>query len=199
MNEISIAVLGGFLIRFTINMVVLIILIRYIFYPKNGQKELIFTYLIMGMAIFLIGSLLDRVGIDMGFALGLFAVFSIIRFRTPPIEVKELSYLFLVVGISLVNSLVGKMSYDLTVALIISVIALVGTYFIESYTPKKIISKNQLTYVVSDLGIINDNKQLLEEIRDFTKIDIFKVEIKKINASKKELNLWIYSKEQKSS
>ena len=179
------------------NLAVLIILVRYIFYPKNGQKEMIFSYLIMGNAIFLLGTLLDRMGIDMGFAIGLFAVFSIIRFRTPPIEVKELSYLFLVVGISLINSLVGDQTYSLAVAVIISVTALIITYSVESYSPKKIISKKLITYIVSDLAIISDNKVLLDEIKTSTKINVFKVDIRKINVSKKELNLWIYYKEQK--
>jgi len=197
MNDLTIELIGTFFIRFMMNLAVLIILVRYIFYPKNGQKEMIFSYLIMGNAIFLLGTLLDRMGIDMGFAIGLFAVFSIIRFRTPPIEVKELSYLFLVVGISLINSLVGDQTYSLAVALIISVTALIITYSVESYNPKKIISKKLITYVVSDLAIISDQKVLLEEIKTSTKINVFKVDIRKINVSKKELNLWIYYKEQK--
>lgn len=197
MNDLTIELIGTFFIRFMMNLAVLIILVRYIFYPKNGQKEMIFSYLIMGNAIFLLGTLLDRMGIDMGFAIGLFAVFSIIRFRTPPIEVKELSYLFLVVGISLINSLVGDQTYSLPVAIIISATALIITFSVESYSPKKIISKKLITYVVSDLGIINDHKVLLEEIKTSTKINVFKVDIRKINASKKELNLWIYYKEQK--
>ena len=197
MNDLTIELIGNFFIRFMVNLAVLIILVRYIFYPKNGQKEMIFSYLIMGNAIFLLGTLLDRMGIDMGFAIGLFAVFSIIRFRTPPIEVKELSYLFLVVGISLINSLVGDQTYSLAVALIISVTALIITYSVESYNPKKIISKKLITYVVSDLAIISDQKVLLEEIKTSTKINVFKVDIRKINVSKKELNLWIYYKEQK--
>jgi len=197
MNDLTIELIGTFFIRFMMNLAVLIILVRYIFYPKNGQKEMIFSYLIMGNAIFLLGTLLDRMGIDMGFAIGLFAVFSIIRFRTPPIEVKELSYLFLVVGISLINSLVGDQTYSLAVALIISVTALIITYSVESYNPKKIISKKLITYVVSDLAIISDQKVLLEEIKTSTKINVFKVDTRKINVSKKELNLWIYYKEQK--
>ncbi len=196
MADLNIELIGGFFIRFMMNLIVLFILARYIFYPKNGQKKMIFTYLTMGMVIFLVGTLLDKIGSNMGFAIGLFAIFSIIRFRTAPMEVKELSYLFLVVGISLINSLVDVETYNLMVPFILNALILPTTYFIELYKPRKNISKKQIAYIVSDLEIINNNKLLLEEIKRNTKINVFKVEIRKINATKKELNLWIYYAEQ---
>lgn len=196
MLELDFDILIRFLLRFFINILTLFVLTRFIFYPKNGQRQMIFTYNIVGLVVFLIGVLMDRIGINMGLALGLFAIFSIIRFRTPPIEAKELSYLFLVVGISIINALVDDTTYNLAVASVINVFALLMTFFLESYSPKKKISKKPLTYVVSELELLNNKKLLLNEIIKKTGLNIFKIEVRKINTSKKELNLWVYYKEQ---
>ena len=175
-------------------MLTLIILVRFIYYPRNGQPEMIFTLIIMGMVIFLVGTLLDKVNLGVGFAIGLFAIFGIIRFRTPPVEPKDLSYLFLVVGIAIINSLVDDETYDIFVALTVNIIVLPITYFAEIYTPKKHITREVMTYITEDLEIVNNKARLLEEIRKTTNINVFKVDVKKINASKRELTLWVYHK-----
>jgi len=98
--------LVDFFLRLVINYVSVFILIRYIYYPGNGQQEHLFTFYLMALVVFLIASSLENLKIELGFALGLFAVFSIIRFRTPPFELKEMTYLFTAIGLSVLNALV---------------------------------------------------------------------------------------------
>jgi hypothetical protein len=178
--------------RLLINLITTFILVRYIYYPHNGQKELLFVYIIIGLVIFMIASALNRVKIDFAMAIGLFAVFSIIRYRTPPFEIKEMTYLFAVIGISVINALVDPKIHD-WLAFSFANTLLVGTAFLlEKYTPKKNVSKKLATFTMAELQVINDSSQLAAEVNKQTGLDVFKVEVTKINTAKKEITAWIY-------
>jgi hypothetical protein len=181
-----------FWIRLILNLVTLFILIRYIYYPNNGQKELIFTFIIIGIVAFFIASVLNRVKIDFAMAIGMFAVFSIIRYRTPPFEVKEMSYLFAVIGISVINALVESKNIEWLAIVVADIILLVATLALEKYSPRNKIEKKPLTITLTDIGIITDKLRLTEEVKKQTNLNVFKVEVSKINAIKKEVTVWVY-------
>jgi len=183
-----------FLIRLFFSSATIFILIRYIYYPNNGQYEFLFTLFLTGLIVFLIASILDRVKMEFGFAMGLFAIFSIIRFRTVNIELKEMAYLFTTVGISVINALVNYQIEDWRGLLISNFIILLAAFSMEKYQPRKKVAKKLLTLTLTDLQILNDNKLLLEEVRKQTNLNVFKVDVSKINASKKEVVAWIYYK-----
>src|SRR5210317_709327 len=116
-----------FLTRFFLYLISLFVLVRFIFYPYNGQSKFIFVYFVSGLMIFLISSTLDQVKLDMGFAFGLFAIFGIIRYRTPSIELKEMTYLLLVIGMAVINGLVQFRLASWAGLLIANLIMLVAT------------------------------------------------------------------------
>jgi len=97
-----------FLLRFGMNIITLVILVRFLYYEyrKEGIPEYLFAFFLMGVSVFMICTVLDMVNLDLGFALGLFALFGILRFRTQSIPVREMTYLFLVIAVSMINSLV---------------------------------------------------------------------------------------------
>lgn len=100
---------GKLLFRFAFNTLVLWILIKFLYSRKGGgRKEFNFSYMAIGSAIFLLCFLLESVKIELGFALGLFAIFGIIRYRTDAIPIKEMTYLFVVIGIAVLNALANK-------------------------------------------------------------------------------------------
>jgi len=181
-----------FLIRLVINLITTFILVRFIYYPYNGQKELLFTYVIIGLVIFMIASVLNRVKIEFAMAIGMFAVFSIIRYRTPPFEIKEMTYLFAVIGISVINALVEPRINEWLAFTIANTLLLAVAISLEKYTPKKNVSKKLLTLSITELGILNDNQQLTDEIKSQTGLNVFKVDVIKISAAKKEVSVWIY-------
>ena len=125
-------------------------------------------------------------------AIGMFAVFSIIRYRTPPFEVKEMSYLFAVIGISVINALVESKNIEWLALIVADIILLVSTFALEKYSPRKKIEKKPLTITIADIGIITDKTLLTEEVKKQTNLNVFKVEVSKINAIKKEVTVWIY-------
>ena len=96
------------IIKGSFNLLITTIIIRYIYYPVTRNKDYLFTYFLISLTVFVLCFLLDNVKLELGFALGLFAIFGIIRYRTDPIPIKEMTYLFLVIGISVINALANK-------------------------------------------------------------------------------------------
>jgi len=186
--------LADFLVRLAFNLVSIFILIRFIYYPNNGQLEHLYTYFMMAAIIFFVASSLSHVKIEFGFALGLFAIFSIIRFRTPPIDAKEMTYLFTAIGISVINALVEYQMSDWHALFVMNSIILLLAFGMEKYKPRKNIEKKQLTFTLFDFQILNDKKLLTEEAKKQTNFNVFKVEVLKINAIKKEVTVWIFYK-----
>lgn len=118
-----------FFIRLAVNLVSCIVLIRFIYFPLYRSRENVFTFFIFNIIIFLITYLLNKVEMSMGAAFGLFAVFSMLRYRTEDISTKDMTYMFLVIAMGLINA-VSKGSWDeLT---LLSAIIITITYLLES-------------------------------------------------------------------
>ena len=96
------------LVRSAFNFLIVGYIVRYLYYPVTKNKDYLFTYLLISVTVFFLCFLLENVKLELGFALGLFAIFGIIRYRTDPIPIKEMTYLFIVIGISVMNALVIK-------------------------------------------------------------------------------------------
>ena len=94
--------------RFGLNLGVVLILARWLYYSGSRRKDYLFTYILISSVIFLLCYLLESVKLQMGFALGLFAIFGIIRYRTDQIPIKEMTYLFMIIGVSVINSLFSR-------------------------------------------------------------------------------------------
>lgn len=114
------------LFRLVVNIVALTILIRFLYYPITKRKDYLFTYYLIGMITFFLCFALKKLDIDTGMGLGLFAIFGIIRYRTDAIEIKEMTYLFVVIGLSVVNSLASRqISVSEMIAINVVIIALI--------------------------------------------------------------------------
>ncbi|MBK9192468.1 MAG: DUF4956 domain-containing protein [Crocinitomicaceae bacterium] len=96
------------MIRFGMNMLFITIIIRYIYYRKTSNKDYLFTYYAISVISFMICFALKKLNIDTGMGLGLFAIFGIIRYRTDTVRIREMSYLFIAIGLSVINALAGK-------------------------------------------------------------------------------------------
>lgn len=186
--------LSDFFLRLLVNSISVFLIIRFIYYKYNSQSENIFSYFMMGLVVFIVASALENVRLDVGLAFGLFAIFSIIRFRTPPINIKEMTYLFIVIGLSIINALVDYKVSDWAGLLFTNIVVFGAAYFMENYKPKKEILKKPLTFIPSGLHVLNSKKQLLDEVKQNTNIDVIKVDIVKIHEGKNEVTVWVYFK-----
>ena len=185
------------ILLFSISFLVTFVLARFIYYPKSKQKkEFLFTYLLVGSIIFFLCFALKSFKFSTGAAIGLFALFGIIRFRTDAIPVKEMTYLFAIIGISMINAFSKKMS--LIEVGFINLFILVIAYFMERFInqPKTKIqntlkSKN-LTY--GNLNYIKpQNKELLlTDLKEQTGLNIEEIKIGKINLKAGEAEIKIY-------
>lgn len=99
------------IIRFFINFFFLTGIIRYVYYAKTPRKSYLFTFYMISIISFLICFALKKFEMEVGMGLGLFAIFGIIRYRTNPMRIREMTYLFIVIGLSVINALSSKLSY----------------------------------------------------------------------------------------
>lgn len=168
------------LLRFILNIAVLWITVRYLYYPRTFRKDYVFTFLLLGIVVFFMCYLLANVKLQLGFALGLFAVFGIIRYRTNPIPIKEMTYLFLIIAISLINAISSKkVSYA---ELLFSNFALVGvTLVLEKGLFIKHLSQRIVVYEKIDLIKPEKRTELIADLKSRTGLDIKSVEVGKVD------------------
>lgn len=170
----------GLLIRFCINLVFLTILIRVLYYTKTRRKDYLFTYYLIGTITFFLCFGLMQIDIDTGMGLGLFAIFGIIRYRTDAIEIKEMTYLFMVIGLSVVNALASN-ELSISEVAVINVSVVLLTYILENVVLMKHETRKTINYERIDL-IKPENQDLLKaDLEKRTGLVINRVEVGKID------------------
>jgi hypothetical protein len=193
----SILKLGSKLgIRLAIDIISVFILIRFIYYPIYKSRELFFTFFIFNLIIFLVSFLLNKVDLSMGTAFGLFAVFSMLRYRTEDISSKDMSYLFLVIAIGLVSAITNVSQADelaiyLLLGGIISVLLLI-TFLLESSFFYKKENFKVVYYENLDLIGPKHREALLNDLRERTGLQIHRLSFTKIDYVKKSVQIRIY-------
>jgi hypothetical protein len=168
------------LFRFAINGFFAWILIDRIYFKINKQREYLFTLFVFNVLIFFVASVLSGVKMKTGFAFGLFAIFSILRYRTEQINIKEMTFMFASIIIAVTNSLVTQMVP--LVNILFTNVAIIGTiYLLERSWLKS--SNQQMEIVFDDVSLIkNSQKELLiAELVKRTELKIFDYEIISIN------------------
>jgi hypothetical protein len=180
------------LIRFVLNGGVLMILIRWLYYSTTKRKEYLFTYVLISTVVFLLCFLLESVTLQIGFALGLFAIFGIIRYRTNTMPIKEMTYLFMVIGISVINALTTT-NNTLADLLFANIILILITFGLERlWLLKREASKN---IIYEKINLIKPEfyNEMLKDIVERTGIKkIYRVETGKIDFLKGTCVLKIY-------
>jgi hypothetical protein len=170
----------GMVIRLSLHLAFIFLLVRVIYYPIAKRKDFLFTYFLFSISIFLMCFLLESVKLEMGFALGLFAVFGIIRYRTDAIPIKEMTYLFIIIGMSVMNALINKKISlaELTFANL-SIIAL--TYGLEKVWLLRHESQKIIVYERIDLIVASKRAEMILDIETRTGIKINRIEIGKLD------------------
>lgn len=166
----------GLLMRFGINLFFLTLLIRVLYYSKTRRKDYLFTYYLIGTITFFLCFGLMQMDIDTGMGLGLFAIFGIIRYRTDAIEIKEMTYLFMIIGISVVNALASN-ELSVSEVAVINVSVVLLTYILENIWLMKHETRKTINYERIDL-IKPENYDLLKaDLEKRTGLTINRVEV----------------------
>ena len=168
------------LFRLSVNLVFMTIIIRYLYYPITKRKDYLFTYYLIGLITFFLCFGLKKLDIDTGMGLGLFAIFGIIRYRTDAIEIKEMTYLFLIIGISVVNSLASK-KISLAEMALINITVVGVTYGLEYLWLVKHLTRKTIVYERIDLIVPDKYDEMKADIESRTGLSINRIDVGKIN------------------
>jgi len=179
------------------NLIIITIVVRYIYYPVTKNKDYLFTYFLISLTVFLLCILLDSVKLQLGFALGLFAIFGIIRYRTDPIAIKEMTYLFLVIGISVVNALSNKKISHAELIFANFLIVFV-TYGMERLWLLKHQTRKNITYEKIELIVPERREELIADLKERVGVDVIRVEVRRIDLLRDTANLRIFYYEEDS-
>ncbi|MFW5851029.1 MAG: DUF4956 domain-containing protein [Bacteroidota bacterium] len=179
------------LIRFSFNFLIVVLIVRYLYYKSSRRKDFLFTYILISVVVFLISYMLSSVKIKLGFALGLFAVFGILRYRTIQLPIKEMTYLFIVIGVSMINALANKkVSYA---ELLFTNFVIIGIiYLLERVWLLRHESSKRIRYDNIELIQPERYPELKADLEERTGLKINRVEVEDYNFLTDSARVYIY-------
>jgi hypothetical protein len=178
-----------FFLRFGIHAIALLVLLRFTFFRFSNDRDSLFSFSLFGHGVFIVAGLLHNVDISMGFAFGLFAVFSMLRYRTESISVRNMTYLFLVIVVSLISS-VGPVSL-IELAIINTLIcAITAACETRALAPR--FETSTLSYGRMKNLKPQHRGNLLSDLSELTGLNVEKVEVLDRNFKTKVAKLKIY-------
>ncbi len=180
-----------FVFRFSIFFLILLVIVRYFYYESSKRKDYLFTYILISTIIFLLCFILESVKLELGMALGLFAVFGIIRYRTSQIPIREMTYLFVVIGVAVINALSNKKISLMELTMANGVIILI-IWFLERGWALKHVSRKVIQYDKIKLIHPDNYEALKEDLRVRLGLDITKIEVGKVDFLRDTAKLVVY-------
>jgi hypothetical protein len=168
------------ILRFFINLFFLTAIVKYIYHKNNQDKDYFFTFYAIGIVVFFLCFTLKKYELDLGMALGLFAIFGILRYRTVPLDVKEMTYLFVIIGVSVMNALSNKkMSY---IEIITANSAIVfGLYWLELYWSTNFLISKKIVYETIENIHPSNHEKLKKDLEERLGVEIYDFEIGDVN------------------
>lgn len=161
--------------RFVFNCIVVGVIIHLFYYPKSRRRDYYFTFSLIAVSVFLLIILMGGVKMKVGFALGIFAIFGIIRYRTESVPIREMTYLFVIIAISVINALAVQLS--IAELLMANVLFILSVWLLESERWLKHVSCKLVLYDKIQLITPDKREELIDDLRKRIGIDVNKVEI----------------------
>ncbi len=190
--------LENFLLRYALNLLFTFIVVRFIYYPKYRNNDFVFTFFLFNTILFVLCYLLAEADLKFGFAFGLFALFSMFRYRTVTVPIGEMGYFFLVVTLGIINSLASLVNLEM---LLVANSVLVAMTFLLGRT-LSLTHENYQTLNYDNLGLIKpaERAELLKDLTERTGYVIHKVQVVKVDYQRgiAQLRVYYFSKENES-
>ena len=180
-------------LRFTFNAAIAYIIIKVIYYRDFKNNDFIFSYFMFNTLIFFFAYILGGININMGFAFGLFAVFAMLRYRTNPIPIKEMTYLFIVITVGVINALSGNM-ISLGALLFTNFSIVLLTFILENYWQNNLFINRTIDYENIENIKPENHEKLLADLEERTGLDIIYYDIQNINFLRDTVKVKIYTK-----
>ena len=180
-------------IRFSFNLFIAFVIIKLIYHRDYKGNDFVFTYFMFNTLIFFFAYILGNLDINMAFGFGLFAVFAILRYRTDPIPIKEMTYLFIVITIGVINALNNnEVGFSELLFANTAIVAL--TYFLERYWENNLLYSKTVVYENTDIIKPENHERLISELTDKTGLSITDCKIGRINFIENRVNVKFYYK-----
>ena len=178
-------------VSFLTNFAVVFIVTRCFYFPKSHRRDYFFTFLLMSIATFLLLSTLNDVKLKSGIALGLFAIFSIIRFRTESMPVREMTYLFVIIAASVINAMYGQVGGPTVLCDVFIIVAVAFCELMRSIH-KNVIATKLIAYDRIDLVKPEKRDEMLNDLHDRIGLEIKDVEVGHLDFLKDTAMLKVY-------
>jgi hypothetical protein len=183
--------LAELFIRFTFNLLVTTAIVVGLYAKTSKRKDFYFSYIAISIVIFLLCFLLESVKIELGFALGLFAIFGIIRYRTDAIPIKEMTYLFVIIAVAVINALANKkISYSELLATNIMIVG--GLYILEKILNLRQEMSQRIIYEKIENLHADRKEELMADLKLRTGINIKRIEVDRIDFLRDTARILIY-------
>lgn len=161
--------------RFAFNTAAVWLITHWLYFPKSRRREYYFTFMLIGISVFFLINLLGGAKIRIEFALGLFAIFGIIRYRTESMPVREMTYLFMIIAMSVINGLSANLSWVELSA--VNLLFILMTFLFENIKVKGSMAVKLVQYDRIELIKPDRRAELLADLKERTGLDIVKIEI----------------------
>ena len=161
--------------RFVFNTAAVWLITHFLYFPKSRRREYYFTFMLIGISVFFLINLLGGAKIKIEFALGLFAIFGIIRYRTESMPVREMTYLFMIIAMSVINGLSANLGWVELLA--VNLLFILMTFLFENIKVKGSMAVKLVQYDRIELIKPERRSELLADLKERTGLDIVKIEI----------------------
>jgi hypothetical protein len=178
------------LFRFCFNFLIAWIIVQFFYYRKSQRRDYYVTFILFSSTMFLLIFLMENVKLQIGFTLGLFAIFGMIRYRTETVPIREMTYLFLIIGLSVINGLSLNITY--TNLLVTNVLLILVVAVLENRNILKHRSTKLVVYEKIDLIVPEKREQMIADLEKRIGVKIDKIEVGDINFLRDTANLKIY-------
>ena len=189
--------LAEFGFRFALNALVIFLLVRIIYYPRHRNKDFLFSFFLFNIINFIICYLLSSATIKIGFAFGLFAIFSIIRYRSVSVPIREMAYLLTSVTIGILNAL-SSLDTGLPELLISNGVLLLLTFVLDRKVTLPHENSQMVIYEKIELIKPENRNQLIEDLKIRTGLPIHRIEIGRIDLMRDSAKIRIFYLSQES-
>lgn len=193
------------ILRLIINTFFVLLIARRFYFPKARRKDFFFTYVLVGFCIFMLIHLMGDAKIKTGIAMGLFAIFCIMRYRTESVPIREMTYLFLIISLAAINGLAwaadispkhpefaGPLMTSMGELILTDLIFVIGVWIAEAGKWVKSLSSKYVKYDKIDLIKPDRREELIADLKERTGLDITSVSIGSIDFLKDMALIKIY-------
>ncbi len=174
-----------------LNLIIAVIIVRFIYYPVTQEKHFVFTFLMFDMIIYFVLGLLTSTELSVGVGFGLFAIFSVLRYRTEEISIREMTYLFTVIALPVMNSILIS-NTDYTRMLLANSVIVALLFVLEKGWGFHYETSKKITYERMEWITPANRELLLADLRQRTGLPVKRVEIGRIDFLHDTADIKIY-------